>query len=163
MASNFEHSVRYPFSTDVLWSKITSEQYWIDLIARTNGNLGKVDSFQLDGGTVTVTTTQGVAESELPSVITSVRPGNLEIPRTCIFSRSGDRITGHMKASVKGAPATVAGEIAIGGDPAVAVYRGSATVAIPFVGGKIEAAVIEQVELLLDAERDATVEFSEAE
>ena len=159
MSSKFEHSVSYPSSVSALWSLISTEEYWRDLIAATNGEHGVLESFTLDGDTVTVVTKQGVGAENLPSVVTAVRPGDLEIPRTSVFTLGGAAITGHMEASVSGAPATISGDITIAGEPAVAQYLGTANVAIPFVGGKIEKAVIEQVGHLLDAERDATVDF----
>lgn len=159
MSSKFEHSVSYPSSVSALWALISTEQYWRDLLAATNAEHGVLESFSLDGDKVTVVTKQGIGAENLPSVVTAVRPGDLEIPRTSVFTLAGETITGRMEASVSGAPATIEGDITITGDPATAHYLGSANVGIPFVGGKIEKAVIEQVGHLLDAERDATVDF----
>lgn len=159
MSSKFEYSVSYPSSVPALWSLISTEQYWRELVQATNAGHGALESFAIDGDTVTVVTTQGVGAENLPSVVTAVRPGDLEIPRTSVFRLVGETIAGSMKADVKGAPATIEGDITISGDPAVASYLGDANVGIPFVGGKIEKAIIEQVGHLLDAERDATVEF----
>ncbi|WP_026919076.1 DUF2505 domain-containing protein [Gordonia shandongensis] len=161
MSSTFEHSVSYPFSAAALWNLISTEQYWRDLLQATNAGHGSLESFSLDAGEVTVVTVQGVAAENLPSAVTAVRPGDLQIPRTSVFRLAGDAITGTMEASVTGAPATIRGDIVISGEPAAAVYTGTADVSIPFVGGKIERAVIEQVGHLLDAERDATVEFQQ--
>ncbi|KJR07355.1 DUF2505 domain-containing protein [Gordonia sihwensis] len=159
MSSKFEHSVSYPFSVSALWSLISNEQYWRDLVQATNAGHGSIESFALDGDQVTVVSKQGIGAENLPSVVTAVRPGDLEIPRTSVFRLAGEQITGSMEAAVSGAPAKIHGDIVISGDPAVARYSGQADVSIPFVGGKIEKAIIEQVGLLLDAERDASVEF----
>ncbi|WP_132992311.1 DUF2505 domain-containing protein [Gordonia zhaorongruii] len=161
MSSNFEHSVSYPFSVDVLWSMISTEQYWRDLLQQTNGDHGALESFSVEGDKVTVVTKQGVDAANLPKAVTAVRPGDLEIPRKCVFTKAGESITGRMEASVTGAPATISGDIAIIGDPATSRYKGTVDVAIPFVGGKIESAVIDQVVILLDAERDATLDFQQ--
>ncbi|WP_199832548.1 DUF2505 domain-containing protein [Gordonia iterans] len=159
MASNFDYSVSYPFDVRTLWSLISTEQYWHDLIERTNAEHGSVESFSHDGSTVTVATKQGVGAEELPSVVTAVRPGDVEIPRTIEFVDAGDQIIGQMQASVSGAPAKIYGDVIVSGDPASAVYSGTCEVSIPFVGGKIEKAIIAQLEHLLTAERDATVEI----
>ncbi|WOC12763.1 DUF2505 domain-containing protein [Gordonia sp. MP11Mi] len=159
MSSNFEHSVTYPFSTTDYWALITTEQYWRDLLAATNSDHGSLESFTLDGDEATVVTKQGVDEANLPKAVTAVRPGDLEIPRTCVFRLSGDTIIGRMEASVTGAPAKISGDIIISGDQATAQYTGAVDVSVPFVGGRIEKAVIEQVVYLLDAEHDATVDF----
>ncbi|GAC56934.1 hypothetical protein GOHSU_14_01010 [Gordonia hirsuta DSM 44140 = NBRC 16056] len=161
MASNFEYSVSYPFGVAAVWQLFTSEQYWRDLIERTNAELGAVDSFTHDGNKVTVTTTQGVAPEELPSVVTAVHPGGVKIPRTIDFVLAGDQIIGQMAASVEGAPAKIHGDVMIGGEPATATYDGNCEVTIPFVGGKIERAILDQLIHLLDAERDATIEIAQ--
>ncbi|MFT3661043.1 MAG: DUF2505 domain-containing protein [Gordonia sp. (in: high G+C Gram-positive bacteria)] len=161
MASNFDYSVSYPFDVATMWGLISTEQYWRDLIERTNAEHGSVVSFSHEGTRVAVTTKQGVGEEELPSVVTAVRPGDVEIPRTIEFVNAGDQIIGQMEASVSGAPAKIHGDVIISGNPASAVYSGRCEVSIPFVGGKIEKAVIAQLEHLLTAERDATVEIHE--
>ena len=159
MSTNFEHSVSFPFSATVYWELVSSEQYWTDLLAATNADHGRLESLTVDGDEVTVVTNQGVSEENLPKALTAVRPGDVEIPRTCVFKLSGDTVIGRMEASVKGAPAKITGDIIISGDPANAQYTGAAEVSIPFVGGRVEKAVIEQVVYLLDAEHDATVDF----
>lgn len=159
MASNFEHSVSYPFSVEALWARLSDEQYWHDLIEATNAEHGSLVSFSHDGNRVTVATKQGVGEENLPSVVTAVRPGDVVIPRTIEFVNSGATVIGQMEASVEGAPAKIHGDIMIMGDPATTEYHGNCAVSIPFVGGKIERAIIDQVKHLLNAERDATVEF----
>lgn len=161
MSSKFEHSVSYPFSVSTLWSLISTEQYWRDLLEATNAGHGSLESFSIVGDEVSVETKQGVGAENLPSVVTAVRPGDLEIPRSSLFRLEGDTIKGAMNASVTGAPAKIFGDIVISGDSAVARYSGEADVSIPFVGGKIERAVVEQVSALLDAERDATVDFQQ--
>ncbi|MGB3697931.1 MAG: DUF2505 domain-containing protein [Gordonia sp. (in: high G+C Gram-positive bacteria)] len=161
MSSKFEHSVSYPFSVSALWSLISTEQYWRELLEATNAGHGSLESVTVDGDQVTVVTKQGVGAENLPSVVTAVRPGDLEIPRTSVFRKAGDTITGTIDATVVGAPAKIHGNIVISGDPALAQYSGEANVGIPFVGGKIEKAIIEEVSRLLDAERDATVDFQE--
>ena len=67
-----------------------------------------------------------------------------------------------MTASVTGAPATVEATVSVTGDPAAMQYSGSANVSIPFVGGKIEKAVIDELTKLLDAEHDETVTWEKA-
>lgn len=157
MTSKLTHSVSYPFGADRLWEVIATERYWRDLLEATNAGHGRLNSFSVDGDTVTVDMQQGIAEDQLPSMITAVRSGDLEIPRATRFTRAGEGVTGTMTATVKGSPAKVQGTLTITGDPATTEYGGSVEVSIPFVGGKIERAIIEQLAALLDAERDATV------
>ena len=161
MASNFEYSVSYPFGTAALWQLYVTEQYWHDLIERTNAEHGSVESFTHDGNKVTITTKQGVGAEELPSVVTAMYPDGVQIPRTIDFVLVGDQIIGQMAASVTGAAAKIHGDVMIMGDPATASYDGNCAVSIPLVGGKIEKAILDQLVHLLEAERAATVEITE--
>lgn len=157
MATSLEHIVSYPFSVDRYWEIVSTEQYWRDLLEATNSSHGKLESFSLEGDTVTVEMLQGVPEDRLPSIVTKVRPGDLWIPRRTVFAREGATVTGTMTASVSGAPADFDGHLSVSGEPATATYTGSAKVSVPFVGGKIESAVIEQLVDLLDNEHEKTV------
>ena len=96
MASTLNHTVTYTFSTARYWEIITNEQYWRDLLQIINSSHGVLESFSLDGDTVTVEMKQGIPEDKLPSMITKVRPGDLEIPRRNVFTRNGETISGTM-------------------------------------------------------------------
>ena len=159
MSTNFEHSVSFPFSAKDYWDLVSSEQYWRELLAATNSDHGRLESLTVDGDEATVVTHQGVSEENLPKALTAVRPGDVEIPRTCVFKLSGDTVIGRMEATVNGAPAKITGDIIVSGDPASVQYTGAAEVSIPFVGGRVEKAIIEQIVHLLNAEHDATVDF----
>ena len=70
-----------------------------------------------------------------------------------------DSITGELGASVEGAPAKIEGKQTSGGDPSSTRYTAAVSVGIPLVGGKIEKAIAEQLNRLLDAERDETLNW----
>lgn len=162
MASKMEHTVSYPFSVQRLWEVLSTEQYWHDLLAAINSSHGKLQSFEATAETITVQMEQGVPAEKLPSIVTKVRPGDLEIPRRSTFTRAGDRITGEIHATVSGAPAKVEGALTAAGDPASATYTAKVEVSVPFVGGKIEQAIIDQLVELLDAEHDETLTWEAA-
>ncbi len=162
MASKMEHTVSYPFSVDRYWEVISSEQYWRDLLEAINSSHGKLESFEASPSGITVVMQQGVPEEKLPSMITKVRPGDLEIPRTSTFARNGSEITGTFAASVTGAPAKVNGTLVMSGDPSTAKLDVDVDVSVPFVGGKIESAIIEQLVDLLDSEREQTINWEAA-
>ena len=162
MSSTMEHTVSYPISVPRLWQVLSTEQYWRDLLEAINSSHGKLESFAAGEDTVTVTMQQGVPEAKLPSIVTKVRPGDLEIPRRSTFTLAGDQISGEITATVAGAPAKVAGTLVTSGDPASTTYRADVDVSVPFVGGKIEKAIIDQLIELLDAEREQTIEWAAA-
>ncbi len=159
MATKLEHTVSYPFSTDRLWEVVTTEQYWRDLLDAMNHDKGVLESFSHDGDTVTVTCRQVVDADKLPSVVQKIRSGDIVIPRRTVLRRTGDSITGELGASVEGAPAKIEGKQTSSGDPSSTRYTAAVSVGIPLVGGKIEKAIAEQLNRLLDAERDETLNW----
>lgn len=161
MASNLEHSVDYPFSTQRLWEVMSQEQYWRDLLAAINGTHGSFGSFSREGDSVSVELIQGVAAKYLPSIVAKLRSGDLELPRTFTFQKVGENIEGTIKVTVNGAPAEISGTMTISGDPATARYDCRGEVRVPLVGGKIEKVALEQVTKLLNSERDETINWEQ--
>lgn len=166
MASKLAHTVHYPFSVTRLWEVLSTEDYWHHLLSAINSSHASLGSFAADADTIIVEMTQGVPAEKLPSAVTKIRPGDLEIPRRSTFKLAGDIITGSLEATVSGAPAKVNGELRVAGadnpegDTATAEYTGSVEVSVPFVGGKIEKAIIEQLEILLDTEAQETASWA---
>ncbi len=159
MASKMEHTVSYPFSVQRLWEVLTTEQYWHDLLEAINASHGVLESFHHVDDTVTVYLKQGVPADKLPSMVSAALSGDAHIPRHNIFTWAGDRITGEITATVAGTPAKVHGTVLTSNDPATTRYSATVEVPIPFVGGKIEKAIIEQLIALLDAEHENTMNW----
>ena len=162
MASTMEHTVSYPFSVQRLWEVLSSETYWRDLLEAINSSHGKLESFEVAGDTVTVAMQQGVPAEKLPSMVSKVLNGDAQIPRRNTFRLVGDQITGEMTATVSGAPAKVVGTVTTDGDPATTRYSADVDVSVPFVGGKIEKAIIDELVALLDAEHEQTIAWEAA-
>ena len=159
MATRFEHSVDYPFSTARLWELFSVENYWIDLLKEINGDYGVLEECTRAGHTVTVAMTQSIPEAKLPSIITTVRRGDLKIPRRFTLKYAGGNISGDTKASVSGVSAGITGSQISSGDKASTLYRGEIKVSIPFVGGKIERIVKNELVDLFNSERDETISW----
>ena len=159
MGTRFEHSVDYPFSTGRLWELVSAENYWTDLLKAINGDLGVLEEFTRKGDAVTVAMTQVVPEDKLPSIVTTVRGGDLKIPRRIVLSYAGGIITGDTTASVSGVSAGIKATQSSSGEKASTLYRGEIKVSLPFVGGKIEKVVKDQIVDLFNGERDETVEW----
>lgn len=161
MSSKLQHSVTYPFSTQRLWELVTNEQYWHDLIERINSSHGHIDSYTRDGDTVVVEMHQGIPADKLPSGVTKIKPGDMEIPRRNTFRLVGDTIEGEIAATVDGAPVNINGTLTTSGDPARTDYTADVAVSIPLLGGKIEKQVIGHLIDLLDSEHGHTVDWEQ--
>jgi hypothetical protein len=154
MATPLTYTAHYTHPAAAVRAAFGNEQYWKDRITEVGGPGARLDSFQAEGGRIRVEMTQAIPEAELPTAITSVRPGDLIIPR--IETYTGD--SGIFEAYVEGAPAKAHGTVSLtdGGASPTAVISGSVEVTIPLFGKKIEAVVAEKLTELLVAETEFT-------
>ncbi|ORM34396.1 DUF2505 domain-containing protein [Williamsia sp. 1135] len=162
MATKLRHSLDFSCPPAQFAAAITSEQYWRDLVANVAADVSELESFTATDDEVRVVLQQRVPEKNLPSVITKIRKGDLEIARTVVWSVDGDEVTnGTFSAVVTGAPAKVNGTqtLVSTATGAQVIFDGSVEVSIPFVGGKIEKQIAKEVQALIDAERDYTVNW----
>ncbi|BCK58841.1 DUF2505 domain-containing protein [Nocardia wallacei] len=156
MATPLAYTAQYAHPADAIRAAFADEQYWKDRIEEVGGPNARLDSFQasVDQEQLHVEMVQSIPASELPSAITSVRPGDLIIPRTESYSGYAGTFT----AQVQDAPAQVRGTVTLSavGEVSQAVIQGSVEVGIPLFGKKIEAVVAEKLLELLAAETDFT-------
>lgn len=165
MATKLRHSIDFPCPPADFAAAVTSEQYWKDLVANVAADVSDLESFTATADEVRVVLQQRVPEDKLPSLVTKIRPGDLHIARTIIWSTAGEVVsTGTFGATVEGAPAKVKGiqTLKATATGSQVTFDGSAEVSIPFVGGKVESAITENVLQLIDAERDYTIEWINA-
>ncbi len=124
-----------------------------------------------DGGT-RFTVRQGLDAELLPSIVASLMPGDIAVERTETWTR---RAAGHYEGTadvlVAGTPASAVAamllqDLGTGTGTGTATGAGSeyrvrtdVTVKVPFVGGKIEGIIAEQVDALLDAEARFTTQW----
>ncbi|CAM3094941.1 uncharacterized protein DUF2505 [Williamsia muralis] len=160
MATKLHHSIDFPCPPAQFAAAVADEQYWKDLVANVAADLSDLDSFTDEGDKVTVVLRQRVPEKNLPSMVTKIRPGDLEITRTVVWSK-GEAAEGAFSAVVSCAPAKVKGSqrlIATSTGCEIS-FDGSVEVSIPFVGGKVEKAIAENVVQLIEAEHEYTTEW----
>lgn len=154
MATPLAYTAHYAHPAAAVRAALADEQYWKDRIEEVGGPGARLDSFSADGDRLRVEMVQTIPASELPAAITSVRPGDLIIPRTETY----EGLSGVFEAHVEGAPAKVRGTVTLTGSDAAsqAVVDGSVEVTIPLFGKKIEAVVAEKLLELLASETDFT-------
>ncbi|WP_068278435.1 DUF2505 domain-containing protein [Aldersonia kunmingensis] len=166
MAKPIEHTAKFQAPIERLHAAFTSEQFFDERIEAVGGPGGRVDEFSVGAdGTVTVKMMQIVPAATLPSLITKVRPGDLEIDRVQVWGPLRDgRADGSFTANIAGVPAKIGGtsDIAADGAGSVLTVNGEVSVKIPLVGGKIESAAVDQLTKLLDMEDEFTVKWLQA-
>ncbi|GAA2329443.1 DUF2505 domain-containing protein [Saccharopolyspora halophila] len=124
-----------------------------------------VNHAHTDDGAFQFQLRHSVSVESLPTVARSVVGGDLTIERSESWRREEDGYyTGEIAAEIAGAPCSITGsmwlrDLADTSGPAISelVVSGGVKVNLPFVGGKMEDLVVDQVQkLLADEERFAT-------
>ncbi len=163
MATRLERSLDYPISAGALNAAYTAEQYWRERVAEVGGEGARLEALEISNGAVRVHVVQLIAEDSLPPMVTAIRPGGLEIHREEHWGPfDGTRATCDFTARIDGAPAQLRGTAeltAVGPTACRITAAGTAEVGIPFVAKKIESVVVENLQELMERERDFTVEW----
>ncbi|MFD4292243.1 DUF2505 domain-containing protein [Rhodococcus sp. NPDC058505] len=159
MARRIPHSSSYPQPVARVHAALTSEGYWRDRIAEAGGEHARVDRVDVGEATIAVEMTQTIPAEQLPSIVTKIRPGDLEISRTEDWGPlAGDRATGTFTARVAGLPGELTGTLTLDGDAtgATVTLDGRVQVSLPLIGGKVEAVIADRIEELLRHEDEFT-------
>jgi hypothetical protein len=97
----------------------------------------------------------------LPSAVRSLHRGDLVVRREQNWRPGAAGYTGAANAEVSGVPGDIRARTELTGDDDSAVLRitGEVAVRIPFVGGKLESVIAEQVGNLLRRESEFTEQW----
>lgn len=159
------HAVQnYDASADTVFAKFADRAFLDGRLQAAGGIDPKVTDLQVagdgDGRTVTISTKQAIPASALPSIVSSLLPGDPLILRTENWRVQGQGYLADFEVVIKGAPATLKGTMTLApaADAATSTMTvvGQASVPIPLFGGKIEGVIVEQVQTLLRAEQTYT-------
>jgi hypothetical protein len=156
-------------SAHQLFETMSDREYHEARLAGTGGPGAALLNLDVDGPPeerVEFTVRMGVDRAYLPLVVRKVLPGNLVIERTETWAPAGQSdYAGTIAATVVGAPGRVSGTVRLANLPAgrrpASELRmdASAQVPLPLVGGRLEAAIAEQVEELIDREARFTIQW----
>ncbi|MBY8847948.1 DUF2505 domain-containing protein [Saccharothrix longispora] len=159
MARRIEHRTTSPRTAAEVYAALVDEGYLRDRLAVLGGRDAELVAFRKTGQSTTYQLKQGVAAEHLPSFARGVLGGDLVITRTETWTAAG--LTGTIEGVLNGVPGRLEGTITLtdtasGSD---LTLTGQTKVGIPFVGGKVEALIAEQVAVLLDKESGFTTEW----
>lgn len=158
MATSTETSHGYSVPASRVAATMVDETYLRDRLAAVGGTKAELISLAGSGAETVVKLRQGIPADKLPSFVRTLVPGDLVIERVETWQVTDSGATAAVSATVPGAPATIRCAIQVSGDEQSCRVRAKLTVSVslPFVGGKVEKAIIEQVQRLLDAEHEFT-------
>lgn len=166
MSTRLERSLDYATSPAALHAAFTDDAYWPARVAAVGGEGARIEELDVtgDGATrsVRVLVVHVIGEDKLPPVVTAIRPGGLEIHRREEWGPfDGARCEGRFSADIQGVPAQLSGTAVLegGGEQSRITANGEATVSIPFVASKVESLVIENLQELMESEREFTLQW----
>ena len=165
MARRIEHRSTSAWPASEVHAALIDYRYLTDRLVELGGpNAALVTHAPTEDGGVHVQLSQDVPADSLPALARTVVGDDLTIDRSESWRRVDEgQYTGEIAAEIKGAPCSITGSMWLHDLPeptptAVSefVVSGSVRVNMPFVAGKLEDLVAEQVEKLLVAEETFT-------
>lgn len=159
MSRRFEHSATYPCSAAALHAALVDETYWAGRVEHVGGPGARLESVEPRDGGLDVKLTQSIPAKHLPAVVSKIKSGDLVISRSERWSPlAQDQASATTRGAVQGTPATISATVELTGDSDTTTVRttGKADVPVPFVGGKVEQAIVDNLTRLLDLEREYT-------
>ena len=163
MSRDFEFTIVSVHTTADVHQALTSEDQWLARFATAE----KTDGYELithADGAFTVDISEEVGTSELPGFVKKVIRGKLLITRTDHWGPLvGDIADGTLAGGSSAVSARVEGTMALrpDGEGSVLTVRGTSTVKIPLIGGKIESLIIDMIKDMVDRETRETVEWAQ--
>ena len=162
MGSPIDHTANYSSPPAAVHTAFVDPQYWQTRLREVGGPGAAVERADTGDGTIELDLHQAIPAEHLPSMVTSLRPGDLVIRRHEAWGAFADgRAEGRFSAHVDGMPGEVTGGMTLIADGAGSsvVIEGTVEVKIPFLGSKIEGMIVEQLVELFDAERTFTEQW----
>ena len=161
-------SADYQGSVEEVHRAFHEESYWLGRLAETPVDIATLDSMRIGGesgddGTVAVITEQTVLNQNLPALVTQLLRGDLCVRREETWTPIRDgAATASIAASIVGAPVNVRGTAVLA--PAESAgcrmsVRLEVQVRVPFIGGKLERLIGQQLAELINIEQRYTTEW----
>lgn len=157
MSSRIEHHAEFPHPLDQVLSALSSEESLRDQLAEIGGHHAELLAHEKSANGVSYQLRQGIPADKLPGAIRKLHPGDLMVRREQTWRRVDDsKATGDSRAHVAGVPGNIIAKtelVTVEGRTTLRV-TGEVKVNVPFVGGKIERTIAENVKRLLERESE---------
>ncbi|MEV7549052.1 DUF2505 domain-containing protein [Amycolatopsis sp. NPDC089917] len=156
MASRIEH--RSAFSADLAttFDAVAGEPALRARLEQIGGDDAELLEYAPAEDGVRYKLRQGISSDKLPSAVRTLHRGDLIVEREQTWKTSGTGYAGTATASVSGVPGEITAKTSLTGEGerTTLVNSGEVKVRIPFVGGKLESVIAEQVTRLLEREAE---------
>jgi hypothetical protein len=157
MARRIEHHTTSPHSAEKVFGAMVDETYLRDRLAEIGGKDAQLVTYSSTGEKTSYQLKQGVPAEHVPTAVKAALGGDLVIQRTETWAAGA----GTVEVTVNGVPGRLEGSFTVldNGSGSKVTLSGEVKVSIPFLGGKIEKLIAEQVAVLLDKESEFTSQW----
>ena len=162
MSRPIRYRSRYPVPAEQLYTTLVDREFLTAKLDSIGGNNAALLDLAADADSAKYTLRQGVNREYLPTAVQKILRGDLVIERTESWRLTqAGRYEGTVTARVKDAPGRIGGGLTVDNtdEGSEFVIDGEAKVDVPLIGGKIEAAIAEQVVKLMDREARFTQQW----
>ncbi|GAA3364991.1 MULTISPECIES: DUF2505 domain-containing protein [Saccharopolyspora] len=166
MARRIEHRSTSEWPASQVHAALIDIDYLRERLDQLEGGRNELVQHTADGDAVRFQIRQGVPTDSLPPIARTVAgAGDLVIDRSESWRCEQDgHYAGEIAAEVAGVPCTITGSMWLrdltgGTGASELLVEGEVRVSVPFLGGKLEDLVAEQVQKLLAAEERFTTEW----
>ncbi|GAA4853208.1 DUF2505 domain-containing protein [Saccharopolyspora rosea] len=167
MARRIEHRSTSEWAAAQVYAALVDVDFLIDRLNELGGASSALVSHEETDDGVRFQVRHGVPSDELPAVARTVVGSDLTIDRSESWRQAEEgHYSGEVAAEISGAPCSITGSMWLRdlGDPDTSavsefVVSGAVRVSLPFLGGKLEDIVADQVQKLLVAEEHFMTEW----
>ncbi|WP_436492613.1 DUF2505 domain-containing protein [Actinokineospora sp. HUAS TT18] len=161
MGSRIEHRAGFTRPAAEVHAAFVDRAFLDERLSRLGGKNAELLDYTANGAGVTFKLRQGVPAEKLPSVVRTLIKGDLIVERVESWRPDGAAFGGTTSATVSAVPGDIKGtfRLADTGGGSEWSTTGDVKVSVPFIGGKIESVIAEQVTKLLAAEAEFAAEW----
>lgn len=163
MSRQIDYRSTSTYPADEVYATMVDPEYLESRLSRLGGRDAALLEHHADTESARYRLRHGMDAKDLPSMVRNVLPGDVVIERTESWTRkSAGHYHGEVEVLIKGTPASAAGGMRLrdlDGAESELLVRADVTVKVPLLGGRIEGVIAEQVQNLLGAETQFTLEW----
>ncbi|MGC0365506.1 hypothetical protein ABH922_003490 [Rhodococcus sp. 27YEA15] len=162
MARRNDYSARYRYSAEQVYAALSDRAYWDARTAEmSRHSTTRLDSFEVTDSGFDLVIEHVLARDTLPDIAKTVLKNDLVITRAESYGTFDGSATGRYTASIPAGPGSLHGTIELVDTDtgSTLTTRSEAKVSIPFVGGKLEQLILDNLLDLFRTEAQITASW----
>lgn len=159
MARRMDYSARFPHPAERVYAALRDPAHWeARMVEMRKYSQNHVESFEVTDSGIALVLHHILPRSELPEIARAVMKKDMVITRTESYGAFDGSATGRYEASIPAGPGSLTGVMELFSDDDGCTLRttSEAKVNLPFVGGKLEELMLQNLVDLFRTEAEIT-------